>query len=1815
MASPHVNSAWNGDKQRLSVGGSRDAKAPSHRIYPKQTLNPTTSQRKGSPNRSHSPPQDQLSNLKHQWNVQRDIPTGTVRNNPFVPKSEPTQTPQPPPQLLHQKKQWDTSSIQHGSVAARASSMEADVAPKSSPNPRMSPKMQQNRSKFERHASSPRRTSSKGMSPASSYVRKSPNNNQVFTFDNVPGNQTTSLRGRIIENPLLSDSSAPVRNTGGKWEPSKEIPVGAVKGRVNKFLAPAEPQAAPTKLGNYGTSVSRNKRQQKYEQDMAEDDPWIIPNHSGSVKVEAENWGQALASKSAESDAWDTPDVDWVKSSDSTKTKTSLDNNAFTVEGKSMAAFEEKKFDDEEDSLKGRESNILLAQKQKKIQQAVDIFETAHERENDILEAAKKKHSSRKISDAFNVFESRADPHPQSTADETHEEFNAFPSSPFGGKNHFGDFQEHQFHTASDPVEQQNKPAKQSYENLFIEQKRPAPTYNLPLHREPELDVELVDSSDEPTKKDKKGFFGKLFGGRKGRKSTDSKQRDNLLQNTPLATTTNREFIRVSPTGSPPTQLRKSPKKALPSLESPAMSSPGSPGSLDKREGNTTVSEMTVPTIFKGASMPIDASIDVTRSEVNAIADSRSPLVGGATAMHMVRENDSKEDSDIVSENEWKEEMDVEGSTSRPYDNHADYSQPPPPPPPPPHHRDDMMFGPGNRVHNQSGDSVNGSAFDAERLNRKVKEFKKKSSSRLASQSQGTTGKDMYAMSQVSHHAGKSKNSTGDAKLSNSVMTKFPQAARAYRHVGKPQRIASGLPNQNIENPRVYDVKSALSQESGNSRSQRSNESLSVESDIRVLRTILRRPRRGRDLRPVARPTQVFATYNDDSVMDPMQRAGLRLLSAAVIPIQTEVRRFLAMRRALTRMWALIVIQAYVRRHVARKKYQDDVRAIVRVQALARGNMERNELIYRHICAIEVQRHVRGYLATMRVYEEIYKVTMVQSFVRMKLAMEEATNRMALVIQLQSVARGFIVRQQLEREHACATAIQANWRCFFTRLTYQFDLLDIIVVQSVWRRKMAIKEARSLRQQAENRAAIAIQTKWRSYDASMNYLHFLADVLICQSTSRRFLVLTRVKKQREAATRIQSTWRGFVSYADYMFSVADIVSVQKTARKWLSLRKVRTIREDLKRKDAALVIQKCWRGFVAETEYVVMKYEHYAARTIQTYWRRFWNFSNYVIALDCTIQIQRAYRAHCERMRIKRVNAASKIQRTYIVYTHWKLMSTLKAAADKRAQLECNSVLQIQAYFRGMQARVAVKAYTSARRIQSQVRGRQARTAVRFYFAARKIQAMWRCKQMYSAYKFYRAAITIQAVWRGKRLFSAYKGYRSARMIQALWRGKRLYWRYKCYRSACMIQAAWRRRRLYFAYKCYRSARTIQAMWKGKRLYFAYKCYRSARMIQAMWRGKRMHSAYKFYCCARVIQTRYRSMRARREALVLRGEYLAASLIQSAWRGFVCYTDYIFTISDIIAAQKVARRYLAQKMYSGVIKDRVSAKKHSNESAASLQKMCRGFIVRQRYWYILGCTMQIQSWMRGRIVNLRIRRETSARLRLQCFGRRCLARQEFLQRKFILALLKTADQEKTKRVAVRVIQEKARGYLDERKRDDAARVIQRFFLMVKCEVDHMVRATKKRKSWRKKMTNSRNDKIEEALLEDAWRCVDHVSIAGLELLPQSSSHGSSGNNENIRVNSLKSIPVLGSQLGKIKRDPFTDLKPKLPPSYDMKVSQLDDEKTEFSGLTMSTAAFSRLSLTRVKRREPREMDEDLELEEAFMDYEISTRKDRRVTKT
>jgi myosin heavy subunit len=344
-----------------------------------------------------------------------------------------------------------------------------------------------------------------------------------------------------------------------------------------------------------------------------------------------------------------------------------------------------------------------------------------------------------------------------------------------------------------------------------------------------------------------------------------------------------------------------------------------------------------------------------------------------------------------------------------------------------------------------------------------------------------------------------------------------------------------------------------------------------------------------------------------------MQLAGLRLLAAAVIPIQAAMRMFLARRERLNRMWAVIVMQSYMRRWLCRQKYIADIDAVIAIQKTYRGWLARDLVEDQHYCATQIQRMVRGYMATLSVYESIYKVTLVQSYVRMKLAMDEATYRMALIIQVQSIIRGYLVRKGMELATTSATLVQAAWRGYYSCMTYQYDVLDIIIVQSLVRRRAARLCVEQKREDRMDRSATLIQAQWRSYDCTMNYLHYLADVLIVQSAVRRWraerqyedLLTLRdeeeARRKEIAAIQIQRCWRGFICYADYMFTVSDIVVVQSQIRRWLARRYLSRLK-NVREVEAATNIQRHWRGSLGRDDAIMRLIEIIICQVSVTYY-------------------------------------------------------------------------------------------------------------------------------------------------------------------------------------------------------------------------------------------------------------------------------------------------------------------------------------------------------------------------------------------------------------------------------------------------------------------------------------------------------------------------------------------------------------------------------------------------------------------------------------
>jgi len=230
-------------------------------------------------------------------------------------------------------------------------------------------------------------------------------------------------------------------------------------------------------------------------------------------------------------------------------------------------------------------------------------------------------------------------------------------------------------------------------------------------------------------------------------------------------------------------------------------------------------------------------------------------------------------------------------------------------------------------------------------------------------------------------------------------------------------------------------------------------------------------------------------------------------------------------------------------------------------------------------------------------------------------------------------------------------------------------------VQSVVRMFLAYPVYHRLVFEKESDAAVVIQSVFRAYSASMDFLHSLADVLIVQSIVRRYFAVCEVQRRREAkhrraVTAIQSAWRRFQCYTDYIFVISDIIVVQNVARRWLATRAAnrkahiikvqsvarqyiaakkycpmikeraaantiqkvwRTTLTTLVREDAAVTIQSAWRSFIAYSDFIIRKFEHHAATTIQTHWRGFWQQSHFLILRYEVIRIQALIRGYQER--------------------------------------------------------------------------------------------------------------------------------------------------------------------------------------------------------------------------------------------------------------------------------------------------------------------------------------------------------------------------------------------------------------------------------------------------------------------------------------------------------------------------------------------------------------------------------------------------------
>lgn len=389
----------------------------------------------------------------------------------------------------------------------------------------------------------------------------------------------------------------------------------------------------------------------------------------------------------------------------------------------------------------------------------------------------------------------------------------------------------------------------------------------------------------------------------------------------------------------------------------------------------------------------------------------------------------------------------------------------------------------------------------------------------------------------------------------------------------------------------------------------------------------------------------------DESKMDPMQRAGFRVLTKSALSIQTQYRQHMARREAIDRLWAVMEVQSFFRRWRCEAYLYAHTWASTRIQSFFRGWQARDSVEEMQFCAIEIQRIIRGHLASIRIYDDIYRILLLQSTIRRWLAQNEAMRRLGAAIILQAVCRSFVIRLQVRKAIREATRIQAFFRGYSARLYTN-------------------------RTKLEHESAVMIQKYWRGFETYKEYIFSVADIIIAQRNVRKWIAkrTLQVKKANYCAIKIQAQWRRYISQIRCLYKLVHIIIVQSTIRRWLAVDRVRNLRvEYLSAKiiqswwrmlrlkqlrgfdSAATKIQASWRCFWESTQYLIINYE---VVRIQAIVRGYQARIGASLQFGCAIMIQAAIRSYFARKLVEERKMEIVIRSSYSVYLRDKHAAT-----------------------------------------------------------------------------------------------------------------------------------------------------------------------------------------------------------------------------------------------------------------------------------------------------------------------------------------------------------------------------------------------------------------------------------------------------------------------------------------------------------------------------------------------------------------------------
>ena len=273
----------------------------------------------------------------------------------------------------------------------------------------------------------------------------------------------------------------------------------------------------------------------------------------------------------------------------------------------------------------------------------------------------------------------------------------------------------------------------------------------------------------------------------------------------------------------------------------------------------------------------------------------------------------------------------------------------------------------------------------------------------------------------------------------------------------------------------------------------------------------------------------------------------------------------------------------------------------------------------------------------------------------------------------------------------------------------------------------------------------------------------------------------------------------------------------------------------------------------------------------------------------------------------------------------------------------------------------------------------------------------------------------------------------------------------------------------------------------------------------------------------------------------------------------------------------------------------------------------------EMYWHILGSAIQIQAVVRGWQQAGLYHKQRDGVPTLQRAVRCFLARQELSRRKFILKVVSSVNSRKSPKEKKRSKDETEWTMIEQERKmiDCAARTIQRFFRMVKMEVDRAIRAERRRRRKNGKHKDKRKKKMfsdleEEDLLENVWQTTVHNNNNNnvSDSLQASKGDGylstSNRNPSQVKSSSCRRKLKDGSEGFSFET---SDYKRKPRPRKDDTVMMTsrrnwNDDTASVASYWSTTSSHARVPKSRIALSE-KDIDEDFALETAFSEINLA----------